>query len=158
MLDTGICVPESVETLKIQQSQLMRGKRVAQMFPIGTTELNLPVGFERHVNARGVFHFNPATFSKDLIDALSSIGRENAFLNLGPYSKNEIAHRVAKGEKVTCISEFTPSGVEVRCAAATDKTLPEQAAYFESTKEDGNVILKDVLPVRVLAQLTKGKM
>lgn len=155
-LDTGICVPESPETLRIQQAQLVNGRRVAQMFPIGTEELSLPKGCVRHSNFRGVFHFNPNLVSKEMIDFLGLTGSENQILNLGSYNKGEIADRVRAGEQLTCIVEMTIAGVEIRSAAATDKTLPHQKAYFENTKEPDSVIVIGILPDRVLAA-TKGK-
>jgi hypothetical protein len=157
MLDTGICVPESAETLKIQQSQLTNGKRAVQMFPIGTAELEIPAGFKRHENMRGVFHYNPNICKPDMIDLLSLNGNENVFLNLGPYSKVDIARRAAAGEKPTCVMETTPEGVEVRCAAATSGTVMEQKAYFERTKEPGNKITIGILPDRITAHLAEGR-
>jgi len=155
-LDTGSCVPESPETLRIQQDQLIRKKRVAQMFPIGTEELPLPEGHMRHANFRGVFHYNPALVSPEMIDFLGLTGSENQILNLGFYNKTEIAQRVRAGEQLTCIVEMTQDGVEIRSAAATDKTLPSQKAYFENTKEPNSVIVTGILPVRV-ANAIEGK-
>lgn len=155
--DTGKCVPESLATLIRQQNQLKRGKRHVQMFPIGTTELVLPQDFKRHENFRGIFHYNPEEVTPDEIDLAGLQGRENTFLNLGPFSKADIAKRVKKGEKVTCISEYTFDGVEVRTAAATDRTIPSQLAYFENTKEPDSVILVGVYPDRIRAHLAKVK-
>src|SRR5882762_4350678 len=96
-LDTGICAPEKEDTLLIQQRQLLRGARIAQMFPIGTQELPIPEGFVRHVNKRGVFHYNPSELSNVEIDLISLSGSENLILNLGPYNKTDIAKRAAQG-------------------------------------------------------------
>lgn len=154
--DTGKCAPECLETLLIQQKQLVKGTRRVQMFPLGTLELVLPEGFVRHQNFRGVFHFNPEEITSDEIDLAGLQGTENTFLNLGPFSKADIAKRVKRGEKVTCISEFTFDGIEVRCAAATEKTIPRQREYFERTREPNTIILVGVFPDRVRA-LMKGK-
>lgn len=148
-IDTGICAPESVATLLRQQSQLQHGARNVQMFPTGTAELPLPDGFFRHQNARGVFHFRAESITAATIDALSNEGRENLFLNLGPYSKSDIALRARAGEKVTCITEFTQTGIELRCAAGTDKTIDEQRAFFARTKEPDGIIVIGQLPARV---------
>lgn len=143
MNDTGMNVPESRATLLVQQAQLMAGKRHVQMFPIGTPELPVPMGFERHQNDRGVYHFHADAISPTQIDTLG--GRENGFLNLGPFSKSEIAARVIAGESPICVTERTPAGVEVRCAVGTVNTLDEQRNYFERTREPGNVIAVDDL-------------
>jgi len=153
-LDTGICVPESIETLYLQQRQLVRGQRDVQMFPIGTLEIVKPEGFSRHENFRGIFHFRPDAISAAKIDALSTCGRENEFLKLGPFSKCDVARRVMNGEQLTCIMEYSPTGVELRCAAGSSGTIAEQQKYFEATKEHGNIIIIGELPERVrLAKL-----
>lgn len=155
MFDTGKCVPESLDTLLIQQNQLIAGKRMVQMFPVGTFEIPLPFNMSRHENSRGVFHYNPKLTTLNHIDFFSLRGRENEFLILGPYSKSDIAQRALNGEKVTCIMEFTPLGTEVRCAVGTDKTIEEQREYFEQTKELGNSIVVGILPERIISQLMK---
>lgn len=148
-LDTGICAPESAETLLLQQRQLYRRARIVQMFPVGTDELPLPAGAARLATPRGIFHYWPDAISPAAIDELSAEGRENEFLNLGPFSKHDIAERVAAGEQITCITEYTRSGAEVRCAAATDGTLEAQRKYFEATREPNSVIVVGSYPDRV---------
>jgi hypothetical protein len=148
MLDTGQNIPESRATLLLQQKQLVAGRRDVQMFPGGVRELPLPAGMARHQNVRGVFHFNPSKIDAATIDRLSVVGRENEFLNLGPFNKFDIAVRVAAGDVFQTITEYTPDGIEVRCAAASQSTLPVQCAYFEQTKDEGNVIVVgDMAPV-----------
>lgn len=145
-MDTGLCVPESDATLMYQRAQLIAGKRDVQMFPLGTPELPIPSDFARHQNARGVFHFRPDAISAETIEALSSEGRENELLNLGPISKPDVANRLLAGESLLCVTEYSPDGVEVRSAAGTDKTAAEQRDYFERTKEPGNLITVCGLP------------
>ena len=154
--DTGRCVPETAATLRLQQSQLVAGKRDVQMFPIGTAELPAPSGFTRHQNARGVFHFRHDAISAEAIDALSAYGRENEFLNLGPIGKSEVAKRILAGESLLCVTKYTPDGTEVRSAAGTDKTIDEQRAYFEHTKEPGNTITINGLPHVICARLREA--
>lgn len=135
-MDTGQCIPESLATLQAQQAQLIAGRRDAQMFPIGTAELPLPAGLDRHRGRRGIFHFWPDRVSSTQIDVLSAAGRENVLLLLGPYSKPEIAERVRAGEQPRCVVEYLPDGTELRAAVGTDVTIPEQIDYFEVTKDD----------------------
>lgn len=140
-VDTGMNVPESLATLQIQQAQLVAGKRHVQMFPAGERELGLPAGFSRHLNARGVFHFNPTAINAQTIDMLGSQGRENEVLNLGPFNKSDIARRMDQGEPLVTIAEFNRDGVEIRAAAGTAGTIPHQLDYFEKTKDAGNTVL-----------------
>jgi len=147
--DTGLCIPEARETLLIQQSQLLRGIRNVQMFPVGTAELPLPAGLKRFENSRGVFHFTPDRISLSEISILSACGRENEFLNLGPIGKPDVAKRVQAGEALLCVTEYTPDNIEVRSAAGTESTIDAQRDYFERTKEPNNTITISELP-RVL--------
>lgn len=153
--DTGLCVPETRATLMLQQSQLLRGIRNVQMFPLGTPELECPAWFSRLATDRGVFHYRSDRITAEAIRALSDDGCENEFLNLGPVSKSEVAERVLTGETLLCVTEHTPDGVEVRSAAGTDKTMSAQRDYFERTKEPNNVITISELP-RVLNARMQG--
>jgi len=154
-LDTGINIPESPATLRAQQRQLMEGRRDAQMFPTGTPELSVPNGLSRHVNERGAFHYRADRLSPQTIDSLSQRGRENEILNLGPYSKGDIAQRLLGGEQMACVAEYSPDGVELRSAAGTDRTIAEQKAYFDRTKEPGSqIVITD--PGNVLIDRLKG--
>lgn len=148
-IDTGICAPETYATLLAQQRQLIDGLRVVQMFPAGTPELPLPQNCERYANHRGIYHFDPMRIDLDRIKKLSREGRENEFLNLGPFSKSDIARRARAGEIVTCITEYTADGIELRCVAATLDTVREQTAYFEATREPGSRIVIGEYPERV---------
>jgi hypothetical protein len=150
--DTGICVPEGEATLQLQQAQLISGTRDVQMFPKGTPELPLPAGMLRLPLARGVFHFRPQKIAPATIAALSTQGRENEFLNLGPYCKHDIMLRAAQGETLQCITEYTEDGVEVRAAIGTPSTADEQLKYFNSTKHspDSQIVIGG-FPERVTA-------
>ncbi|HEV7236354.1 MAG TPA: hypothetical protein VGN15_09250 [Ktedonobacteraceae bacterium] len=147
--DTGVNVPESIETLKLQQKALIEGRRKVQMFPKGTVELELPAGMHRYGNERGVFHFNPLHIEEDEIKYLSYMEMENIFLELGPYSKKEIMARFEKGEEITCVAEYTMTGVEVRCALGTKNTIDIQKRFFEATMVSGNQIVVGQPPARV---------
>lgn len=138
--DTGLNIPESQKTLLAQQAQLKAGKRHVQMFPLGTGELPLPDKMDRFKNKRGVFHFRPEAISAHEIATLSDAGRENEFLNLGPFSKSDIAAFMKPDELPLAISEFDPEGVEVRTAAGNYRTVPAQLQYFEATREEANTI------------------
>ncbi len=148
-LDTGTNVKESTATLALQQEALIGGRRSTQMFPLGTPELPLPDGMKRFVNHRGVFHFNPTMIDRQKIAELSAQGRENLFLNLGPYSKYEIALMKLAGASLVYITEYSYDGIELRSALGTDKTADEQRQYFESSKEPGSTIVVGEPPARI---------
>ncbi len=148
-MDTGRNVPESMETLLVQQQCLLDGSRIAQMFPIGTIELTPPIGMERIVLERGVFHYNPTYVTECNLCELSRFGRENEFLNLGPYNKSDIYSRFLQGEAILAVTEYTKYGVEIRSAVATQSTLPEQELYFKKTKYPNSTLVLGPLPIRV---------
>jgi hypothetical protein len=156
MEDTGKNAPEDMMTLLHQQEEMLTGERHVQMFPSGTVELPKLIGTARYVNARGVFHYWPHKIGEDLIEYLSSQGKENAFLRLGPYSKADIAERLKSGESLLFVTEYSPMGVEVRSAAGTNVTCAAQYAYFESTKSPGNTIVVGAPPERVQRVLRKA--
>jgi len=145
-LDTGMCAPESVETLMLQQKQMMSGRRDAQMFPRGTIELKIPSECERCQNYRGVYHFR--NIDIETIKELSEQGRENEILMLGPFSKFDIALRLRSGEALTYITEYVNS-VELRSAIGTNGTIDRQREYFERTKEPNGIIVIGKCPDRV---------
>ncbi len=152
-LDTRFCAPESLETLVLQQDQLIRGKRDAQMFPGGTLEITIPDGCERYESNRGVYHFR--NLPVEVIKELSEQGRENEILLLGPFSKYDVAVRLQNGESLTYITEYV-SSIELRCAIGTDGTIDRQRQYFESTKEQCGEIVVGECPDRVKRWLAHG--
>lgn len=145
-LDTRLCAPESLDTLVLQQDQLIRGKRDAQMFPIGTLELPIPSGCERYGNDRGIYHFRNMPVAR--VMELSEQGRENEILLLGPFSKYDVALRIRDGEELTYITEYVAS-IELRCAIGTSGTIDRQREYFEETKEACGTIVIGKCPERV---------
>lgn len=145
-LDTGLCAPESLQTLVLQQDQIIRGKRDAQMFPCGTLELPVMIGCERYANDRGAYHFR--NIEAETVKMLSEQGRENEILLLGPFSKHDIALRLRDGEELTYITEYVNS-IELRCAIGTDGTIERQREYFEKTKESVGIIVIGECPARV---------
>ena len=153
-LDTNKNVPEALKTLLLQQDQLLRGLRPAQMFPNGTPELPLPDGLERVQTERGTFHFNPEQTNADTIITLSKLGRENELLNLGRYSKADVeTQAAAKGEPIGTVTERTPDGTEVRAAVATPSTAAQTAADMEGQKTPGNIVAPESTQQTLLQRL-----
>jgi hypothetical protein len=146
-LDTGICAAESRETLLLQQKQLMAGRRAVQMFPTGTDELPLPEGCARVESCRGMFHYRPEVIAPERICNLSTLGRENEFLMLGPFSKYDVAVRAkGGGEPVICITEYI-GDTELRSACGVPTTIATQWRYFDKTREpDGRIVIGEPPP------------
>jgi len=138
--DTGQNVPETDATLRAQQEQLVKGERAVQMFPKGTRELPLPKGMQRVDTPRGVFHYDPKQVDAGQIRTLSDQGRENELLGLGPFSKDDVAKRMEAGEKPATVVERDQDGNEVRSAAGTEQTAPEQTAAMDAAKSPGNTV------------------
>jgi hypothetical protein len=128
------------------------------MFPSGTRELPLPDRRSRFENDRGVFHFHADRISADEIARLSAQGRENVFLNLGPYSKPEIMDRYRNGERLFYVTEYTPDRVEFRSAVGTESTVGEQLDYFERSKEPDNNVVKVELDWNAVMSLMLDRM
>lgn len=140
-LDTAQNIPESVKTLLLQQDQLRRGLRPAQMFPKGTEELSLPEQMERIETDRGIFHYNPAQVSRQQILAASARGEENLILGLGPVSKPAAeARAAATGEPLVVTTERAADGTEIKSAVGTTGTAAAQAAALEAGKSPGSTI------------------
>ena len=133
-------VPETHETLVAQQHQLIDGHRRVQMFPRGTRELSLPHGISRIVVDGEVFHYDPNRISAEQIRHASANGRENELLDLGPFSKHDIMHRLHGGEMPVAVVERRPDGTEVRAAAGTHVTAQHQMAMMHHTKSPGNTL------------------
>lgn len=144
----GPTIPETPETLALQQRQLLSGHRRAQMFPHGTPELPLPDGADRVEADNGVFHFDPRRISRDDILGAVQGGRENELLDLGSFNKNDILARVRAGEAPVAIVERDQNGVEVRAAIGTDRTARQQLAEMEGTASPGHTVrVEDVRSV-----------
>lgn len=133
-------MPEPPATLKLQQRQLLSGHRRVQMFPRGTPELPLPRGMNRTENANGRFHYDPRRIDENEIHRLSTAGRENDMLDLGPYSKDDIVKRMHGGEVPVAVVERHPDGTEVRAAVGTHATAERQMAAMNRSKSPGHIV------------------
>lgn len=137
-------IPESLDTLMLQQQQLIDGQRKVQMFPIGTPELPLPRGLQRLETPAGILHYNPSKISFEELQHLIEAERENEFLGLGPHNKQAIHDRIQKGEQPFALVERNPEGIEARAALGTHSTLPEQWEAMNAEKSpDHELHLED---------------
>jgi hypothetical protein len=150
-LDTGVNVPEAPQSLPEQLKQIGTGSRKAVMVPKGTVvpATNVPTGMKRTNTPRGSFIYDPKLTNPTEIRKLSAAGRENELLGLGPVPKPQAVADAAAGATPVAITERTPQGTEVKAAAGTTATLPEQRASLEAQKTPGNVVVVET-PEQVL--------
>lgn len=154
-LDTGLNTPEKPASIAEQLKQIGTGDRKAVMLPRGTVVAGniVPTGFKSTNTPRGRFIYDPKLTDAGKIQKLSRLGRENELLGLGPVSKPDAAARAAAGETPVAVTERTPDGTEVKAAAGTAGTVPEQRASLEAQKSPGNVIAVET-PENVLQMRT----
>lgn len=154
-LDTGQNVPEKPASIKEQIAQIGTGDRKAVMMPkgtvVGAANLNGRTDLKSTVTPRGRFIYDPKLTTPAEIRKLSAAGRENELLGLGPVSKPTAVADVAAGATPVAITERTPAGTEVKAAAGSTATLPEQRAALEAAKTPGNVVAVET-PQQVVAK------
>ena len=150
-------VPEAPETLEAQREALIAGKKKAVLYTFGT-EVPAEIPGKRVkrilVPGVGVLDYDSKQITAREILALNKFGKLNEVLDLGPYNKQEA---VATPGEPTAVVERTPDGTEVKAAAGTETTAPEQVAALEETKAapENTVAVEDpagVISDRVAAQ------
>ena len=157
-LDTGQNVPEKPQSIAEQIAQIGTGDRKAVMVPKGTVVPASTLGGRTDLKImstpRGRFIFDPKLVDRSTITKLSAAGRENELLGLGPVSKPAAVADAAAGATPVAVTERTPAGTEVKAAAGTTTTLPEQVASLEAQKTPGNVVAVET-PQQVVAERVK---
>lgn len=146
-------IPETRETLELQQQALIAGRRPVQMFPVGTPELPLPQEVSRIELPRGAFHFNPRQISEAMIASASDRGRENEILGLGPYCKQDV---IDTGEQMVCIVERTPYLAEVLAAVTVPRFAGAVIAEMRANAAPGNAITIES-PENVIRERLAGR-
>ena len=153
--DHGKTVPESPRTLELQRQMLMQGKRKAMLYTPGTP---IPPPIHGIVGVRtpqGVIHYNPNLISHEEVVHAAQNNRLNEILGLGPYSKRDVAEKVAAGEPLLAVVSRDHTGHEAVAAAGTPSTAHEQlAALHEHVPEGGSVSVEPF--DHVVSQRTQG--
>lgn len=155
--DTIETVPEAPATLDAQNAALLdpKDKRKAVFIPNSSYEAGTAVEPEgrtvgKLVVDEGVIFFNKAKgYTLNDVRALHKSGRLGTVLGLGEYTKADVANSAAAGSPEVAVTERTPEGVEVKAAAGTTETAPEQAADLEEEKSEGNTVQVES-PAKVL--------
>jgi hypothetical protein len=133
-------VPEAPRTLHAQQRHMVEGHRRAMLFPHGTREIPVAPGMRRTEVNGEVYHYNPRMTHEAEVHGLARAGREHELLGLGPFSKQEVLHRIAGGEVPAAVVERDRDGTEVRGTVGTHVTAPHQWRHFHRTKVPGNTV------------------
>lgn len=168
--DTIETVPETPDTLEAQGAALVdpKSKRKAVFVPYETYnagEVAEPEGktIGRVVLPEGVLFYNKTKgFTANDIRTLYKVGKLGQVLGLGNFTKADAAASAAKGNKTVAVTERTPKGVEVKAAAGTTETAPEQLAQLEAQADEGNTVQVEepakVIDERLAGRSVKGEM
>lgn len=156
--DTQETVPEAPATIASQNQALLdpKNKRKAVFIPNSSYEageVDEPAGktIGRVVLPEGILFFNKAKgYTARDVTALYKSGRLGSVLGLGEFTKADVAKSAAKGSPEVAVTERTPEGVEVKAAAGTQETAPEQLAALEADKTPGNTVQTES-PAKVMA-------
>lgn len=149
-------VAKTPATLAVQQQALADGLRPVQFFPPGTEAPKPPNGIKAaKTKGGGVYHYDPKQVTREQLNAAIREGRVNELLELGPVTKAEAVQRIQEGEPPAAVVERTPDGTEVKAAAGTAETAPEQVKAFEETKLPGSTVSVET-PADVIGKRLAG--
>ena len=118
----------------------------------GTRMLRLPDG-------SGVLYWNTGKSggltARDA-QAMYNDGLLGQMLGLGPFTKADVAESVARGNPEVAVVERTPEGVEVKAAAGTTETAPQQMAALQADAAPGNTVQVED-PAQVIQDREQGR-
>jgi hypothetical protein len=162
--DTIETVPEAPATIENQNAALLdpKNKRKAVFIPNSSYEAGEvaePDGksIGRLVLPEGILFFNKAKgYTGNDIRSLYKSGRLGSVLGLGEFNKADVAESMAQGSPEVAVTEKTPEGVEVKAAAGTQETAPDQLAALEADKTPGNTVQVES-PAKVLADRLEAR-
>lgn len=163
--DTVETVPEAPATIQTQNEALLdpKNKRKAVFIPFSSYEageVNEPEGktIGRVVLPdAGILFFNKAKgYTAADIRALYKAGKLGQVLGLGEITKADAAKSAAQGNAPVAVTERTPQGTEVKAAAGTTETAPDQQAALEAEKTPGNTVQVES-PAKVMADRLAGR-
>lgn len=156
--DTLPTVPEAPATIENQNTALLdpKNKRKAVFIPNSSYEageVNEPEGktIGRVVLPEGILFFNKAKgYTAQDVRTLYKSGRLGSVLGLGDFTKADVAASAARGNPTVAVTERTPEGTEVKAAAGTTETAPDQLAALEANKTPENTVQVEA-PEQVVA-------
>ena len=148
--DTQETVPETPDTLAEQNKSLLdpASSRRAVYIPAETIaqgNVDLPTG-ARIASYRtpdgGLIFWNrkKIDLGARAIAAFYKDGSLGKLLGLGDFTKADVAQSAAQGNTPVAVTERTPNGTEVKAAAGTTETAPDQLAALTAQKDAGNTV------------------
>jgi hypothetical protein len=148
--DTQETVPESPDTLTAQNASMLdpASSRRAVYIPAETIaqgNVDLPTG-ARIASYRtpdgGLIFWNrkKIDLGARAIAAFYKDGSLGKLLGLGDFTKADVAQSAAQGNTPVAVTERTPNGTEVKAAAGTTETAPDQLAALTAQKDAGNTV------------------
>lgn len=153
-------VPEAPETIEVQREALRSGNKAAVLYPMGSiAPPELGKGFKRiKLPKVGVIDYDARRFKDWEVRAIVKAGNMNQLLEMGPYNKEDVAASTAAGSPPAGVVERTPEGVEVKAAAGTVATAPEQVEALERAKAapENTVTVEDPAQVVVDREAAAG--
>lgn len=163
--DTVETVPEAPATIATQNQALLdpKNKRKAVFIPFSSYEAGEVDEPEGKTIGRvvlpdaGILFFNKAKgYTAADIRALYKAGKLGQVLGLGDITKADAAKSAAQGNPPVAVTERTPEGTEVKAAAGTTETAPDQVAALEATQTPGNTVQVES-PAKVMADRLAGR-
>jgi len=145
-------VTESPETIQAQQQATQEQKRPAVVYPKGTDKPSKPPEGLKRTNIRGdIYDYDPEQTSPKDLRAKIKDGSVGEFLGYGDTTQEEAVQRAASGETPVAVTERTPDGTEVKAAAGTDRTAPDQTQALEANKAAPENTVQVESPAQVIA-------
>lgn len=158
--DTLPTVPEAPETLEAQAAALVDRKnpRKAVWIPnetIAAGDVVTPSGngVRAIVLDDGVLYWNQTKtgLGPRAVEQLYKRGSLGQLLGLGPITKAQVAESAARGNEPVGVVERAADGTELKAAAGTVETAPDQLAALEAEKSPGSTVQIEA-PQTVVAQ------
>ena len=154
-------VPEAPETIAAQQQALVAGTKKAVLYSADQPVPEMPDGNV----VRGKFKVDGKVVTIDFNPKLTDFGKIqkaikqnklNELLELGPVNKQQVAESASAGAAPVAVTERTPDGTEVKAAAGTVETAPDQVQALEETKTtpENTIMVED--PEAVIAERADG--
>ena len=156
--------PEAPNTLQAQYGELQKAQRPAMVFKQGEQVPKGISGFGLRklvVPAEGgpdTWVYNPQLVKQgDLRKSITDNTAGEKYLGLGPVTKDEAVQSIQGGATPVAVTERTPEGVEVKAAAGSSETLPQQVPALQQGAAPENSVQVEN-PARVIAERQQAQV
>lgn len=127
-------VPESANTLKTQQDEMISGKRSAMLFTNGEEQIPLPEGFKSVKTTAGVFQYDPKKFTVSQIKKAVKDEKIGDILDYGISKKPDI------NKPQIAIVRRDKNGNEIESILTDKENLKNVISKQQSRLEEGQII------------------